>query len=55
LEWTAESSATIPAKVAVGENGLVGAGRAIANDVPANTVVAARILRSMAVPVGSVK
>jgi acetyltransferase-like isoleucine patch superfamily enzyme len=52
------SGATILANVTIGENALVGAGSVVTKDVPADTVVAgnpARVLRAVAVPVGSVK
>jgi acetyltransferase-like isoleucine patch superfamily enzyme len=52
------SGATILANVTIGENALVGAGSVVTKDVPADTVVAgnpARVLRAVAVPLGSVK
>lgn len=52
------SGATILANVTIGEIALVGAGSVVAKDVQADTMAAgnpARILRSVAVTVGSVK
>lgn len=52
------SGATILCNVTVGENAIVGAGSVVTKNVPANTVVAgnpARVLRSVAEPVGSAK
>jgi acetyltransferase-like isoleucine patch superfamily enzyme len=52
------SGATILANVTIGENALVGAGSVVTKDVPADTVGAgnpARVLRAVAVPLGSVK